>query len=860
MKKKINIKENIWHKPKNITRYKADYDIGLSHKQVERRIADGLTNKSKNKSSNTYWHIIAKNFFTFFNILLAAIGVILLSFQLYSSCVFLVILLLNLGIGLVQDIRSKRLLDKLSLLNKEKTLVIRDGIETNINPSELVLDDIVILRDGDQIPCDSIVVFGNCSVNEALVTGESLPLNKKPKDKILSGTYISHGRIFARINAIGDDNYIETLQQKSKDYKAPKSQMFVQLNALFKVIAVVVVIFGIVDIVQFSTINFAGRNPTFSELQTMILSLSGALISMIPSGMYLLTSTSLAAGAISLANKKVLCQDVYSIETLARIDTLCIDKTGTITDGTMSVYTYEVIDTQFVKNPLFKTIMKSYNWAINENNFTGVALKEKFGLKNVFDSSEVIPFNSVNKYSATTLEKVGTICVGAFGYVPLIDNDKINKKVEDYSKMGYRVLVVGFSKDSIKNQKLPAKMTCLGLIVIQDQIRKNAKEILGWFGNNDVDIKVISGDNPLTVSEVAKIVGLKNADKYISLENVPIKKIPDLVDKYNVFGRVSPEQKEAIVLALKEKKHVVGMFGDGINDVLSLKQANVSITVNSASNACKDICNLMLIDDDFGKLPEIVAQGRRVINNLQRTCSLFLTKTIFSILLNLFFIIFGTITYANNPGAGAESFLWPFSPNNFYAWELFTIGLSAFFLALEPNNERIKGNFLYNIFKEAGPNGAIISIIIMFFYMFVYFFGAKTGLFINSPSNYLSTICVYFMSIASVFVLLQVAFKLNLYRSIVFGGSVLLSFGLFMRSIFSESEATNWLKLFGTTAPRTLDTVGIVTIIVMVSTCALIMGTIFFFNYRNTKGKYKQKETEIKGEIENEEHGKSSAR
>lgn len=858
MKKKTTIKENIWRKPKNITRYKADYDIGLSHKQVDKRLADGLINKSKNKSSNTYWHIIAKNLFTFFNILLVIIGVILLSFQLYSSCVFLIILLLNLGIGLVQDIRSKRLLDKLSLLNKEKTLVVRDGIETEIWPDELVLDDIVILRDGDQIPCDSIVVFGNCSVNEALVTGESLPLNKKKGDKILSGTYISHGRIFARINAIGDDNYIETLQQKSKDYKAPKSQMFVQLNTMFKAIAIIVVIFGVVDIIQFSTINFAGREPTYTELQTMVLSLSGALISMIPSGMYLLTSTSLAAGAISLANKKVLCQDVYSIETLARIDTLCIDKTGTITDGTMSVYTYEVINTEFMKGPLFETIMKSYNWAINENNFTGVALKEKFGIKNVFDSTEVIPFNSVNKYSATSLEKIGTICVGAYGYVPLIDNEIIKDKVEEYSKMGYRVLVVGHSKEGIKNQKLPAKMACLGLIVIQDHIRKNAKEILGWFGNNDVDIKVISGDNPLTVSEVAKVVGLKNADKYISLENVPIKKIPDLVDKYNVFGRVSPEQKEAIVLALKEKKHVVGMFGDGINDVLSLKQANVSITVNSASNACKDICNLMLIDDDFGKLPEIVAQGRRVINNLQRTCSLFLTKTIFSILLNLFFIIFGTITYANNPGAGAESFLWPFSPNNFYAWELFTIGLAAFFLALEPNNERIKGNFLKNILKEAGPNGAIISIIIMCFYLFVYFFGEKTGLFINSESRYLSTICVYFMSIASVFVLFQIAFKFNIYRSIVFGGAVLFSIGLFVWSIFSETEATNWLKLFGTTAPRTLDTAGIVTVVVMVSICLIVMGTIFFFNYKNKKDK--KKIIEVKGETEDEEHGKSTAR
>lgn len=831
-----------------VKRYNPDYDKGLTKQEVLDRVSAGFINKAKVKTNRNYFQIIVKNVFTFFNILLISIGAILIYFGLWTSCIFLVVFILNLAIGLFQDIRSKVLVDRLSLMNEAKVKTVRDGKTLEIYASNLVIDDVIILANNEQIPCDSIIIYGDCTVDESLVTGESLPVKKDIGDNLLSGTYIYHGRCFARVTAVGKDNYIEKLNEKSKSFKAPKSQMFLQINALFKIIGIIVIIFGIINITEFTSIKIsqdAGSLKDWDAIykwlsSSIILPLAGALISMIPSGMYLLTSTSLAVGIINLTKNKVLVQDMYSIETLARIDTLCLDKTGTITDGTMSIYDYLIYDDKY-RAPMFDTIMASYNWAVNDEGYTGLALKDKFGIKDVFVSQGVIQFNSVNKYSAATLENIGTIVVGAYGFVPLTNNDSFKDKVEELSKKGFRILVVGLSKGKIIKNKLPNKVEGIALIVIQDHIRENAPSIIKWFNDNQVEVKIISGDNVLTVAEIAKNVGVANADKYISLEGKSIEEVKTLCEEYTIFGRVSPEQKEALIEALKEKKHTVGMFGDGVNDVLSLKAANVSISIKSASRASRDTASLVILDNDFAHLPEIVAQGRRVINNLQRTCSLFLTKTVFSVTLNLFFIIYALVTQF----ATDNAILWPFTPNSFYAWEIITIGLAAFFLALEPNNERVKGNFLRNIFRDSLPNGLIISIVMIVFICYA----RATNLDVSDP-NSIRTIGTYLISISSCLVLFQVCYKFNWYRAIVFIVSIVLVASIFLLSTFGN-VTNNWLQLgsMDSQPPRYLSTSQMITVAILCSISLVLMAAVFFIpkiilKINNNKKKNIDKEEE----------------
>ena len=785
---------------------------GLTFKEVDDRIKNNLTNKKKNRTDRTYGKIIVKNVFTFFNILLLILGIILIYFGKLNSCAFLVILIFNLLIGLIQDLRSKRLVDKLNLINKSKIKVIRDGKEILIDNEDIVLNDIIHLTNGEQIPCDSLIVSGTCRVDESLLTGESIPLKKSVNDNLLSGTYITNGDVYVEVKKVGIDNYIEQLQAKTKSFKSPKSQMFHNLNMLFKVITVIVIVFGIIDIIEFILLqNNVTQIKSYEEFYnivgTEIVSpLSGALISMIPSGMYLLTSTSLTVGIINLAKKKVIVQDMYSIETIARMDTLCIDKTGTITDGTMCVNDYIIYDKNVSNNDFINLIANS-NKALNDTNFTALALKDKFKENNNLEVLNKIPFNSINKYSVVSFKDFGSLVVGAYGFVPLKNDSEIKAIIEDYSKKGLRVLVVGKTDEIIDENK---KFTCdlIGIIIIQDKIRDNANEIISWLNDNDVDIKVISGDNVYTVSEISRITGIKNSDKYISLEGLSDKEVEEAALKYSIFGRVSPEQKEIIVKSLKSANHVVGMFGDGINDTLGLKQANVSISLKSAAKAAQNVANLILVDNDFSHIPEIISQGRRVINNLQRTCSLFLVKTVFSMFLNAFFAIFALTTKA----IGTTATLWPFEPNNFYAWEIVTIGLASFFLALEPNNERVHGSFLSNILKKSIPNGCIIGFVVMIAYLFLY----------NSTEEYtLKVISTYFISIISLVILFKVCMKFNMYRLCVFAGSVVLIGFIFGLSIFG-SGFINLLKFEGET-PRFLSSSEINTLIILLGIGVILL-------------------------------------
>lgn len=804
------MKKKFQQKKENVRRVLTKYDKGLTNYQVNLRKSQGLSNNTQIKVNRTYLDIFLKNFVTFFNILLIAIGAILIAAGKWDSCVFLVILIANISIGLFQDIRAKRMVDKLSLTTKSKVKVVREGRIKFIDSEDIVLDDVLIIGNDEIIPCDGRVLTGTASLNESLLTGESLPVKKIVGDVVYSGTYVTNGDIRIRVEKVGSENYIQQLQAKSKVVKRQKSLIYKQLNYLFKIISIIVIVVGIFMLVEYGYIKdaFSSWNSFVENVAIM----AGSLVSMIPSGMYLLASTSLTVGALALMKRKVLVRDLYSVETLARVDTLCIDKTGTITDGTMSVYEIEFLKKNKFNKDKFDIVMSSFLNATKDTNFTSQALVDYFGNKGVYKPKQVIPFDSSLKYSAATLEEVGTIVLGAYGFFNIIEDNEVKNKIDVYNKQGFRTLLVGFSEKAIINDKIPTKIIPIAVIVIQDHIRDNAKDTIKWFVENDVNIKVISGDNPVTVSKIAGVVGIPNANKYISLENKTFDEIRELVDEYNVFGRVTPEQKEFIVKALREKKHTTAMFGDGVNDILAMKASDVSISVTAGSRAARDIANLVLLNNEFGSLPDIVGQGRRVINNLQRTCSLFLTKTIFSISLNIFFLLFGL--FSRNSMAGP--ILWPFSTNHFYVWELITIGTSSFFLALEPNNERLKGHFLMNIFKKALPSGIIMGCGIVFMFLYSFFTKDLNG----NNFNDLIEVSVYYISIASMFVLIQTCYKFNKYRLLVLVYAAVMIVLMFLMSIYSDF---NLLKLH-----QVIHDLNFVTLLIVVLIVSLILIGINF--------------------------------
>ena len=785
MKRKRETKKEV------VKRYKPKFSEGLSSYQVNKRLEKNLINKAKVKLSYSYWKIIRKNVFTFFNILLLVIGIILIATNNWSSCIFLIILILNLGIGLFQDIRAKRAVDKLSLIEKDKTVVIRNGEKKEIYSDELVLDDVILCTKGSKIPCDCIILNGEGSLNESLITGESLPLKKTVNDTILSGTYVVSGNFYARVDKIGEDNYIYKLQYKSKEFKEPKSRMFLQLNRLFRFIGVIVIVIGFLQLIEFGLLTIFNEEfdleTLWEWLPPLISRLSGSLVSMIPSGMYLLTSTALAVGVFSLTKEKVLISDMYSQETLARVDTLCIDKTGTITDGKMSVFKYKIIDKDLTSDR-FDALIASYCQKLGEDNETSKALLNYFKSKKIFKVNNYIPFSSVYKYSAAEIDENGTLVIGAFDFFNLTNKAEVEEIVNEASEAGLRVITVALSPSKIENNLIPKDLKCIALIYLQDHIREDVKNTIKWFNNNSVDIKVISGDNPLTASLIAKEVGIENWDKFCSLSGKNDTEIKSLTKKNSIFGRVSPEQKEMIIQSLREDGRTIAMVGDGINDILSLKSADVSIALESGSKATKDIASVVLLDNNFNKLPKIVDQGRRVINNLERTCSLFLTKTVFAVFLNCFFLIYALITQFGSTSA----LLWPFYPNNFYTWELVTIGISSFLLALEPNSSLIKGNFLSNIIKKALPHGLIMGVTIMILYIIAF-----TTRYEHFDRIELLNISTIFISVGSFIPLFDVSRKFDNYRRFVFCLAIVLVTAVYLWSIFGF----NWLMINGMNSP-----------------------------------------------------------
>ena len=698
----------------DIERYNPETNQGLSLEQVEERKKAHLVNKSKKAFGKTYTQIIVSNLFSFFNIVLYLIAGILIyvavrfnETKILWGMFFLIILACNTGIGLYEDISARRLLSKLRLITQAKAVVIRDGKKEELATDEVVLDDILYIEKDTQICVDGIVLSGEVSVNESLITGESVNVYKKVGETVYSGTYVTSGSAYIKADKVGQDCLANTLQSKANKFKRSPSEILRSLNSMFLVIGITVITMGIFMLITFIA---QGKFKTDASIVTSVKSITGSLVAMIPSGLYLLTSTALAVGVINLAKKKAQIQDFYSVEMLARVDTLCVDKTGTITDGNLMVHKTIIFD-KSISEAYVAQAISNVLCATNDKNATAVALRQVYDLELSAGIKVALPFSSENKYSGATFKGGKTFIIGAPEFLPLKDKQGILKRCEEYTKEGLRVLILAEGKEDIANNKYSGQLTAIAMLVIKDHVREDALKTFKWFANNGVDIKVISGDNAQTVSSIAKEAGIENASKFISLEGMSIEEVKAIANEYTVFGRVTPEQKEALVIALKEAGKTVAMTGDGVNDILALKRSDCSIAMASGAEAARNISHIVLLDSNFARLPAVVDEGRRVVNNLQRTASLFVTKTIFAFVVTLVFTLASIIE--RDP-----TVQYPFVTNHLYLWEIFTSGYAAFFLALEKNNEKIKGGFLANIFKKAIPAASVLIGTVLFSFLF----------------------------------------------------------------------------------------------------------------------------------------------
>ncbi|CCV65315.1 H+ transporting pump, P-type ATPase [Paracholeplasma brassicae] len=669
-----------------------DINAGLSTLDVEKRITDGLVNRTNQGSTKTIKSIILSNLITFFNLLNFAIAGWLLSVGAYKDIVFMAIVSANITIGIIQEIKAKKTIDKLSLLSAPTAVVLRDSELQEIMISDLVMDDILKLSVGKQISADGIVRSGSIEVNESLLTGESDPIIKRPGDELFSGSFVVSGNCLAQVSAVGKDVFVEKLTKQAKKYKRPKSDLLKSLKLVITVVAIIILPIGF-SLFYMQMNNLDGQAHLYEQV---VRGTAGAMIGMIPSGLFLLTSVTLAVGVLRLAQNNTLVQELYCIEMLARVDTLCLDKTGTITDGTMSVKnTIEYVNPSGMQ---VKRAISVILATLEDKNLTSEALEEKFGIaQKKIKTNAIIPFSSSRKFSAVEFDKYGTFALGAPEFVLKKEAlDKISDDVDKNAKEGYRVLVLAHSKDPIDKDKAPNNLEAIALIVIEDTIRPDAILTIEYFKNHGVDVKVISGDNPMTVSHISKRAGIVDAERYISLDGLSDKEVAKIADKYTVFGRVSPSQKKILVQSLKSSGRTVAMTGDGVNDILALKEADTSIAMASGSEAARNVSHLVLLDSNFSSMPKVVSEGRRVINNVQRVAVLFLTKTIFSFMLAMIALL--------SKGS------YPITPSQLFMIDFLVIGIPSFILALEPNNNLVKGKFLFNVLRRALPGAIVVTL------------------------------------------------------------------------------------------------------------------------------------------------------
>lgn len=700
---------------------------GLTDEQVKERIEAGQINADENPNTRTYKQIVRENTLTFFNFLNLVLLVLVLMVGSIKNAFFVCIIIINTLIGIAQEIRAKKTIDKLAILTAKKSIVIREGKKWTVPTEELVLDDLVCLKTGDQVPADAKILEGSLEVNESLLTGESDNLPKNQGDQLFSGSFVTAGEACCQIIHVGKDNYASQITSEAKEFKRHNSELRNSLNAILKVISIIIVPIGaLLFYKQYYMVGVSFRDS--------IVSMVAGVLGMIPEGLVLLTSVALTLGALVLANKKTLVQELYCIETLARVDTLCLDKTGTITEGSMCVErvepctwkTFQTEDQEETTSSLeekkdevseeilkeegaeqkeepvdqdalgIEEIMCSMMNELHDENATANALRKRFPAKASMKCHHVIPFSSDRKYSGAVFQEEGTYLMGAAQFLFPEENQKIADYVQKYAEEGLRVLVLAKSPELSEGAELPKDLKPIALLLLTDVIRQEAPDTLKFFDSQEVDLKVISGDDPVTVAAIARRAGLKNADKYVDATTLKTEEdIENAVAEYSVFGRVTPQQKKEMVQALKSQGHTVAMTGDGVNDVLALKEADCSIAMAQGSDAAKNIANVVLLDSNFASMPHIVNQGRRVVNNIRTAASMFLIKTMFSVMLSLLTICFGNA--------------YPFEPIQMSLISACAVGIPTFLLAQENNYDKIDHTFLRHVFLNAFPAAITIS-------------------------------------------------------------------------------------------------------------------------------------------------------
>ena len=727
---------------------------GLTNEEVQERIAQGQVNNNENPNTRTYKQIIMENTLTFFNFLNLVLLVLVLLVGSYKNSMFVGIIFINTVIGIIQEVRAKKTIDKLAILTESKTVVLREGKKWKISTEKLVVDDLIFLKAGEQVPADAKILEGNLEVNESLLTGEADNLPKNPGDELFSGSFVTAGQACCQIIHVGSDNYASRITSEAKEFKRHNSELRNSLNAILKVISIIIVPMG--AMLFYKQYYFVGDN-----IRDSVVNMVAAVLGMIPEGLVLLTSVALTLGALKLAQKKTLVQELYCIETLARVDTLCLDKTGTITEGTMcveAVESYPPVDeeisgvttenapesgeskndgtessdmtaisaasaaeaiakedgssilspqeefeagseTRSQEDPEkireIEHIMGNLLSVLKDQNATADALRARFKVSQDMELDHVIPFSSDRKYSGAAFKDTGTYLMGAVQFLFPEGNPQLAEYCSGFAKEGLRVLVVAHSENVNEGTEIPAGLEPIGLLLLTDVIRAEAPDTLAYFESQGVDLKVISGDDPVTVSAIARRAGLKNAEQYVDATTITTQEqMDEAVATYSVFGRVTPQQK-AMVKSLQAQKHTVAMTGDGVNDVLALKEADCSIAMAEGSDAAKNIANVVLLDSNFAAMPEIVNQGRRVVNNIRTAASMFLIKTIFSVLLSLITIFFG------------DSY--PFEPIQMSLISACAVGIPTFLLAQENNYEKIDHTFLRHVFMNAFPAAVTIT-------------------------------------------------------------------------------------------------------------------------------------------------------
>lgn len=736
---------------------------GLTAAEVNARIEAGKINIADDSSDRTTGKIIRDNLLTYFNLIFLVITVLLCIAGAFRDLTFLPIIIGNILIGIVQELRAKKTLDKMKILNAGHAVVIREGKRQKVTAEELVIDDLVWLSSGDAICADSVVVSGEITVNESMLTGEADGIVKKENEELLSGSFVVSGEGYARLTRVGNDSYISKLTNEAKALKkGEESEMIRSINMFVKVIGIIIIPMSVILFVQ----AFVFRNASF---RTSITSMVASIIGLIPEGLYLLTTLALAVSMMKLAKDKVLLHDMKSIESLARVDVLCVDKTGTITKPEMTVT--EIVSCDDSMNEVFT----DYVMSSIDNNATAVALKKYLNDNNVMNgkrtASKVYPFNSTVKYGAMAFNGDYYV-LGAPEFIIKTGFNNLKDDISQYTTKGYRVIVLAKAESLTRGGVIDGEILPLGFVVLANEIRDNAVETFTYFKEQGVAIKVISGDNPATVSEVARQAGIENAEKYVDASTLTDNlMISEAIAKYTVFGRVTPKQKQQFVKALKMQGHTVAMTGDGVNDILALKDADCSVAMASGSEATAQAAQIVLLDSDFSRMPEIVLEGRRVVNNVQRSASLFLVKNIFSLLLTIFSTVL-MISY-------------PLMPSQVSLISMFTIGIPGFLLALEPNKSRIKGHFLGNVLLKALPAGltdffAVSALVIC-------------GHVFNIPSTDIATASTLLIAVVGFMIMIKISHPFNKFKYGILALNIfgLIFCGLFLDSLFAMSDMSN---------------------------------------------------------------------